>query len=30
LSSVLEAGEEPATEQYVGDVLALRRQFGGE
>jgi soluble lytic murein transglycosylase-like protein len=30
LSSVLEAGEEPATEQYVGDVLALRQQFGGE
>jgi soluble lytic murein transglycosylase-like protein len=30
LSSVLEAGEEPATEKYVGDVLALRQQFGGE
>jgi LysM repeat protein len=30
LSSVLEAGEEPATEQYVGNVLALQQQFGGE
>jgi LysM repeat protein len=30
LSSVLEEGEEPATEQYVGDVRALQQQFGGE
>jgi LysM repeat protein len=30
LSSVLQNGEEPETEQYVSSVLALRRQFGGE
>jgi soluble lytic murein transglycosylase-like protein len=30
LASVQEEGEEPATEQYVESVLALRQQFGGE
>ena len=30
LASVQEGGEEPATEQYVENVLALRQQFGGE
>jgi soluble lytic murein transglycosylase-like protein len=30
LSSVLKEGEAPSTEQYVGDVLALQQQFGGE
>jgi soluble lytic murein transglycosylase-like protein len=30
LASVQEEGEEPATEQYVENVLALRRRFGGE
>jgi soluble lytic murein transglycosylase-like protein len=30
LSSVLQEGEAPSTEQYVGNVLALRQQFGGE
>jgi LysM repeat protein len=30
LSSVLQEGEAPSTEQYVGDVLALQRQLGGE
>jgi LysM repeat protein len=30
LSSVLQNGEEPETEQYVGNVLALRSKFGGE
>jgi LysM repeat protein len=30
LSSVLNEGEAPSTEQYVGDVLALQQQFGGE
>ena len=29
LESVRQNGEEPATEQYVGEVLALRQQFGG-
>jgi LysM repeat protein len=30
LSSVLQNGEEPETEQYVASVLALQRRFGGE
>ncbi len=30
LSSVLQEGEAPSTEQYVGNVLALQQQFGGE
>jgi N-acetylmuramoyl-L-alanine amidase len=30
LSSVLQEGQAPSTEQYVGDVLALQQQFGGE
>jgi soluble lytic murein transglycosylase-like protein len=30
LPSVLEGGELPSTEQYVGEVLARRRQYGGE
>jgi LysM repeat protein len=30
LSSVLQNGEEPETEQYVSSVLALQRRFGGE
>lgn len=30
LSSVRQNGEEPETEQYVSNVLALQRQFGGE
>jgi soluble lytic murein transglycosylase-like protein len=30
LSSVLQEGQAPDTEQYVGNVLALRQQFGGE
>ena len=30
LASVREQGQEPATEQYVENVLALRQQFGGE
>jgi LysM repeat protein len=30
LSSVLQEGEAPSTEHYVGDVLALQHQFGGE
>jgi LysM repeat protein len=30
LQSVLHEGESPSTQQYVGDVLALQRQFGGE
>jgi LysM repeat protein len=30
LSSVLQNGQEPETEQYVGNVLALRSRFGGE
>ena len=30
LPSVLEKGELPSTQQYVGDVLALQKQFGGE
>ncbi len=29
LESVRQNGEEPATEQYVSEVLALQRQFGG-
>jgi soluble lytic murein transglycosylase-like protein len=30
LSSVLQNGEEPETEQYVSNVLALKSRFGGE
>jgi hypothetical protein len=30
LPSVLQEGELPSTQQYVEDVLALQRQFGGE
>jgi soluble lytic murein transglycosylase-like protein len=30
LSSVLEEGEAPETEEYVSNVQALRQQFGGE
>jgi soluble lytic murein transglycosylase-like protein len=30
LSSVLQEGPAPSTEQYVGDVLALKQQFEGE
>jgi LysM repeat protein len=30
LPSVLEQGELPSTEQYVGEVLARRQQYGGE
>jgi soluble lytic murein transglycosylase-like protein len=30
LPSVLENGELPSTQQYVGDVLELQHQFGGE
>jgi LysM repeat protein len=30
LSSVLQEGEAPSTEEYVGSVLALQQQFGGE
>jgi soluble lytic murein transglycosylase-like protein len=30
LSSVLQEGEAPSTERYVGDVRALQQQFGGE
>ncbi|HEV7584616.1 MAG TPA: LysM peptidoglycan-binding domain-containing protein [Solirubrobacteraceae bacterium] len=30
LSSVLQNGEEPETEQYVASVLALQRRFAGE
>jgi N-acetylmuramoyl-L-alanine amidase len=30
LSSVLQEGEAPSTEEYVASVLALRQQFGGE
>jgi N-acetylmuramoyl-L-alanine amidase len=30
LSSVLQEGQDPSTEEYVGNVLALQRQFGGE
>jgi LysM repeat protein len=30
LSSVLQNGEEPETEQYVSNVRSLQRQFGGE
>jgi LysM repeat protein len=30
LSSVLQEGEGPSTEEYVGNVLALQQQFGGE
>ncbi|HWX97666.1 MAG TPA: LysM peptidoglycan-binding domain-containing protein [Solirubrobacteraceae bacterium] len=30
LSSVLQEGEVPSTEEYVGNVLALQQQFGGE
>jgi N-acetylmuramoyl-L-alanine amidase len=29
LSSVLQEGQAPETEQYVGNVLALQQQFGG-
>ena len=30
LESVLQNGEEPSTEQYVSNVLALQQQFGAE
>jgi LysM repeat protein len=30
LPSVLQNGEEPSTQQYVANVLALQQQFGGE
>ncbi|HEV2923776.1 MAG TPA: LysM peptidoglycan-binding domain-containing protein [Solirubrobacteraceae bacterium] len=30
LSSVLQEGQAPDTEQYVGNVLGLQQQFGGE
>jgi LysM repeat protein len=30
LRSVLQEGEAPSTEEYVGNVLALQHQFGGE
>jgi hypothetical protein len=30
LSSVLQEGQAPETEEYVGNVLALQQQFGGE
>ena len=30
LPSVLQEGEAPSTEEYVGNVLALQHQFGGE